>query len=447
MAATRASKWRVVARARSWIPSAGTRLGAALTLAVVAGGVFADAAGSPLSVPGDFDANGTVDMADHELFREAFGGTDSLYDLNADGRVDLEDFYALAELTHLPPAPGDFDASGTVDMTDHELFREAFGGPDSLYDLNADGRVDLEDFYLLVELSRPGEGQPPTGEAAEEAAEEAGETGEPPGPLYTLQLTGEAVRVTFPYYTVEVSHGSPFGITSLRLEGQPVDFADAQLPLADWEWFWFGEPGRGRTDQSIKLLQAEWGLPQIEQREDLVILTYRRTDVLLVGLAVEVVFRFSALHSQFDVTYTIDNRSGRALEAPYIMVGFPGFANNRWVSQVVSARENRQTPYGSFLVEARESGLQEYLLLRHDVALKPGKPDPLRGDVVITFGRRAFTLSSFFFSLGREVTLYSAHTNKDRYLTSHLYVTNPDIASGGRRSLTVHYLATVAEID
>ena len=53
--------------------------------------------------------------------------------------------------------------------------------------------------------------------------------------------------VTLPDYTIEVSHGSPFGITSFRLTGQPVDFVEAQLPLADWEWFWFGAPGPGRA--------------------------------------------------------------------------------------------------------------------------------------------------------------------------------------------------------
>jgi hypothetical protein len=255
------------------------------------------------------------------------------------------------------------------------------------------------------------------------------------------------VRVTFPDYTIEVSHGSPFGITSLQLTRQFVNFADAQLPLADWEWFWFGVPGRGRPDRSIKLLQAEWGLPLIEQREDLVSLTYRRSDVLLEGVAVEVVFLLSALRSQFDVTYTIDNQSDRILPAPYVMVGFPGFANHRWVSAVASAHEERQTAYSSFWVEARELSLQDYLLLRHDVAPEPGREQELKGEVVISQGSRVFTLSSSFLSQGEELAVYSAHTNKDHYLTSHLYLTNRDLPSGSSRSMTIHYVAGVAVID
>ncbi|HIM55314.1 MAG TPA: hypothetical protein EYM39_01295 [Candidatus Latescibacteria bacterium] len=79
--------------AGSLIPATGIRLSAALTLAVVA---LADAEDGGSPAAGDFDASGTVDLADHQLFLEAFGSADSLYDLNADGRVDLEDFFALA---------------------------------------------------------------------------------------------------------------------------------------------------------------------------------------------------------------------------------------------------------------------------------------------------------------------------------------------------------------
>jgi len=489
MTVASSSSIAAVSRIGSWIPATGIRLSAVLALTAVAladaGGVgspgpgdfdasgtvdmadqqlFFEAFGSgnPLydltadgrvdledlfalaeltrPAPGDFDGSGTVDLADQQLFFEAFGGVDPLYDLTADGRVDLEDLYALAELTRIPPAPGDFDGSGTVDLADQRLFFEAFGGADALYDLTVDGRVGLEDFHVLAELTSLG------GRQLEGAEGPAG-ADEPTEPRYAVRLTGEAVYVTLPDYTIEVSHGSPFGITSFRLTGQPVDFVEAQLPLADWEWFWFGAPGPGRANRSIKLLQEEWGIPQIEQREDLVVLTYRRGDVLRPGIAVEVVFRLSALGSLFDVTYTIDNQSNRTLRAPYVMVGFPGFANHRWVSEVATAMEQRQTSYTSFLIEARELNKQEYLLLRHDVTPAPGKRESLRGGVTITAGRRTFTLSSSFLSVGDEVAAYSAHTNKDRYLTSHLYVTAGDIPSGGRRSLTVDYVATARVID
>ena len=91
--------------------------------------------------------------------------------------------------------------------------------------------------------------------------------------------------------------------------------------------------------------------------------------------------------------------------------------------------------------------LQEYLLLRHDVVPKPGREQELKGEVVISLGSRAFTLSSSFLSQGEEIAVYSAHTNKEHYLTSHLYLTNRDLPSGSSRSMPIHYVAGVAAID
>ena len=101
-------------------------------------------------------------------------------------------------MTRIPPAPGDFDGSGTVDLADQRLFFEAFGGADALYDLTVDGRVGLEDFHVLAELTSLG------GRQLEGAEGPAG-ADEPTEPRYAVRLTGEAVRITFPDYTIKVS--------------------------------------------------------------------------------------------------------------------------------------------------------------------------------------------------------------------------------------------------
>ena len=70
MVTTRSFVLAAMIRAGSLIPATGIRLSAALTLAVVA---LAGAGDGGSSAAGDFDASGTVDLADHPLFLEGFG--------------------------------------------------------------------------------------------------------------------------------------------------------------------------------------------------------------------------------------------------------------------------------------------------------------------------------------------------------------------------------------
>ena len=332
---------------------------------------------------------------------------------------------------------GDFDASGAVDIADFLMFREAYGGTDLKYDLDGDGRVGLLDLFVIADLV---EGVltalPPATDAHPDLLPQKS------APARTVVLNRGEARITFPDYAIVVSHGNPFGITSLKLTEQPVDFANGELPLADWEWFWYEDP-QLKARSSVKLLQADWGFPRVEESDEAVVLSYRRFDDLRKGIELEVVFRLSAARPQFDVTYTIRNNSESSLTAPYVMLGFPGFANHRWVSGVANAEADRKPriPSYSFLTEALGQDREEYLLLRHDVRPEPGEIESLRGDVAMTFAGQVYTLSSFFLSMGQDARLYSAHTNKPRYLTSHLYVTTRDIAVGASRTLTVLYIA------
>ncbi len=58
------------------------------------------APGSTAPLPGDFDGNGLVDLADFTLLKDSFGGTDNAFfpgSSNGDGLVDLQDFTLLKD--------------------------------------------------------------------------------------------------------------------------------------------------------------------------------------------------------------------------------------------------------------------------------------------------------------------------------------------------------------
>jgi arylsulfatase A len=78
-----------------------------------------------LSVKGDFDANGRVNLADFHRFR--------------------------TELAAGGPWPGgDLDESGSFDAGDFSPFRDRFGPAETAADYNADGRDDLIDYALQI---------------------------------------------------------------------------------------------------------------------------------------------------------------------------------------------------------------------------------------------------------------------------------------------------------
>ena len=174
--------------------------------------------------------------------------------------------------------------------------------------------------------------------------------------------------------------------------------------------------------------------------EDRLVVEYRVPNVILRGLNLRVVFTFSAARSQFDVEYQIDNQSGQFLKSAYVMVGFPGFVNRR-VNEVIDALGTRRPrrPHATFRDEAAAGSRAEYLLLRHDLELSRSRARGARGGVSLDVGATTYRLDAYYFTDSSLAGAYSAHTNKPRYLTSHLYVTLGDVADGRLRSMTVHY--------
>lgn len=322
--------------------------------------------------------------------------------------------------------PGDFNADGIVDLADYSLLQEAQGEADPAYDLNADGTVDLRDVFVFAELF-------------EGAPEIDGDEGELELP-YQVLTTSFATVIALPHCSAIVQPAQPFGITSLRLQGQPVDFVAPGLSIGDWEWFWFRTPDASREKLQIKLLTSQWDPPSLVSKEEYVELTYRRQNTLRAGIAVAVRFRFWALEPRFDVEYSISNGSGYTLYAPYAMVGFPGFTDHRWVSGVADGQHERQPwrPHRNYFSEALSRRLPEYLLLRHDV--EGGAMEGLKSRIAMAVGDGSYVLDGYFLPTPGLAKVHSAHTNKPGYLTSHLYATFEDLPHQQSRSLLISYV-------
>lgn len=109
-------------------------------------------------VPGDFNSDGLVDVADADALNAAIiaQSVDSLFDLNNDNVVDLADQNFLVEEI-LNTRPGDTNLDGDVDFADFLVLTANFGigspTPESLKwsqaDFDADGAIDFADFLLL----------------------------------------------------------------------------------------------------------------------------------------------------------------------------------------------------------------------------------------------------------------------------------------------------------
>ena len=167
----------------------------------------------------------------------------------------------------IPPTP-DFDGNGVIDGEDYKLFSEGFGSANLRFDLNGDGNVDFGDLFLFadrIEVEVDHEDLLPVAAVATSPevveppeADKPLESDKPPatepvrtGPVnsrreianlpYTIATVSRnrEILIELPDFEATISRRAPFGVTRLRLARQPVDFAHAELPLADWEWFWF----------------------------------------------------------------------------------------------------------------------------------------------------------------------------------------------------------------
>ena len=333
---------------------------------------------------------------------------------------------------------GDFNGSSRVDFADFLLFSEAFGGTDPTYDLNGNGRVDFEDLFLFSDHF----GKKTTDSFV--AGENAAAAILPEPVIYTTASTSLNTTLQFPTHRIVVQNGRPFGIMSLRLAGQPVDFVHPTLPMGDWEWFRFERPDTPGKQFITKLIQPEWRVPVVERQADQVVLRFGRKDIFQEGIFLYVTYRLRADRPEFAIEYEIRNQSVDHLDKPYVMLGFPGFSDHRWISQVAIGTRVRpvKPPHFNFFSEAQAEGKVEYLLLRQDVDPR-GSERELMNVLSLQMGPTTYTLTVFYDADSSLRRVYSAHTNKPRYLTSHLYAFLTRMAPGESRSLTVHYKLSI----
>ena len=256
------------------------------------------------------------------------------------------------------------------------------------------------------------------------------------------QIDGQLARFELPGYSIVISNGRPFGIVSLRAGGQIWPFSHDQLPLGDWEWFWLEKADTSSWgDVRVKLLDPEWSQPTLTERGDATVVTYSRDDVVYEGIGLDVEYYLFAHTAAFDVHYVIHNGTDASLADPYVMVGFPGFLDNgRIVSVGTLGRADRAVdqPHASFEEEARARGRPEYLLQR---SVDPTGAESARyaATVVANEGGRTFSLTSQFEADASFPYVFTAHTNKPGYLTSHLYAYMDDIPAGAAKRLVVHH--------
>jgi hypothetical protein len=91
---------------------------------------------------GDLDGSGTTDVADFEMLYDNFGPATWLFDLNVDGIVDAGDAETFVTAL-LRTVPGDFNVDGAVNVADYTVWRNRLGQVESA--LVADGDFDGDD--------------------------------------------------------------------------------------------------------------------------------------------------------------------------------------------------------------------------------------------------------------------------------------------------------------
>ncbi len=412
---------------------------------------------------GDFDDNGGVDFVDFSLFMEAFGSVDPRFDLNGSGRVDFEDLFLFAdrfgEGTVLERARHDSVFAARLDSIVQRVLAVAKGDtaatplPPIAASDSSEAPQEVEPAVPEevesavpeeVESAVPEEVEPAVPEEVEPAVPEEVESAvqeEILPPRYHIVRDGPRIRIFMPAYTIAIQRASPFGIVSLKLNGQTPDFAHPELPLGDWEWFWYRQAGTEDQWLAAKLLQEEWGEPEIVEESDRILLRYQRKNTTEEGADLAVTYRLPLVGSRFGIDYAVVNRTQSWFEEPYIMVGFPGFSNQGFVEEVADAVATRPAtpPHTNFQQEANQQSGPEILLLRHDVDPAAANSGSLEGTVRLRFGTSTYRLTTTFTPDAQTVWVYSAHTNKPLYLTSHLYAFLQTLESGVGTQLAVEY--------
>ena len=268
--------------------------------------------------------------------------------------------------------------------------------------------------------------------------------------------------VDFSRYQTVLQHGNPFGIVSLSMQGEPVGFSHPDLPLGDWEWFWYDADGKTNERKHFKLLDTKWSDPRIETDAELFYeksailirdwpdpkieidaatteLFYEKKNVLLPGLDLGVTYRFGRVDT-FCVSYSITNYTGELLPQPYMMIGFPGFTDHESVSAVSIGSEKRVPiyPFSSFSQEAALAGRKEYSLLHEDFDDTTGSR--LTATVTVLSSAGSYhTLQVTLLSNNHIARVSADHIIKARYMTSHLYILLDDLRSNDNYTVDVSY--------
>ncbi len=248
-----------------------------------------------------------------------------------------------------------------------------------------------------------------------------------------------------------IGFDAPFGIVSLKSTGQANDFAHVAatddprslpFPLGEWEWFWlefFTERNRPENPVREKVMVTPWERPIVSEEGPWTVLSFEKQDVIKPGITLEQAYYLNTQAPEFDVHYVIRNNTDEWLRGPYVMVGFPGFMNHR-AAVAVETSTARHAPgeeFSSYFDESTALGENEYILIRHDV-FPQSRIEELRGSVTIEEPGKQFILTSTFTPDESINHVYSAHTNKPVYLTSHLHVFFNDIPPTQSRAVVVH---------
>lgn len=105
---------------------------------------------STAGLPGDYDGNGTVEQADHTVWKSTYGSTVDLHaDGNGDDIVDAADYSVWRDNLGATSAnfPDDNDGNGTVEQADHALWTDAYGSTiDPHTDGNGHGLINVGDY-------------------------------------------------------------------------------------------------------------------------------------------------------------------------------------------------------------------------------------------------------------------------------------------------------------
>jgi dockerin type I repeat protein len=108
------------------------------------------------TLPGDFNRDGTVDLADYVVWRKTLGASQMAFtgaDGNGDEVVDAADHAVWRanfgqSIASPPPLPGDFNRDAAVDAADYVVWRKSQGASQIAFsgaDGNGDGIVDSAD--------------------------------------------------------------------------------------------------------------------------------------------------------------------------------------------------------------------------------------------------------------------------------------------------------------